>query len=342
MVGCEALGHLLFQSGVQRIAALCMALTKRGAVARLLEMLYAPDLKVAIAAAKALRNFAIVGGQAGSQWLINADAPTILLSVFGNNRIKSATPADRKELFTHIFPLLASLSANEEGAVERFVQENLVSEVFTFMQVDQPHLLILEATSFLCVVSEDNPALANTILGSEMMLNHLHAMMVAPSLLPSVRTSAAGVLANIVACQTVPAPQILVSVISTLVEAISLDPVALASDLTALLTEEKVKMEKSGIDTSSGPTVIDESADDETKKKKSGPTFEQLTEEHLFTWKQSVACVKQVSTFPWISFYAVATYSSRDFPTGFGSPCKHLNINWHQWRFKTKWRSETI
>jgi hypothetical protein len=60
-IGCNAVGHLLFQCGKSKVATLCKALSSSGAIGKILKLLYELDLGVAAAAAKSLRNFSLVG-----------------------------------------------------------------------------------------------------------------------------------------------------------------------------------------------------------------------------------------------------------------------------------------
>lgn len=306
-IGCGAVSHLLFQCRAQKAEALCQALIKRGVVKTLLKIIYDLDLNAATAAAKALRNFSLVGGDIASEALLAADATTIVLAIFTNDRVKSAPPAARQELFIHVFPLLASLTSQREVAVERFMQSNLVNQVLDFMQPDQPPLLIMEAVSFLCVVSEDNEPLGAGILECQPILEYLCRMLKTPTLFASTRSAVAGFLTNVVASAAHSSPKtkeiaakLLSEVISTLSEAVSMDPIALASTMIANATAEKAKANEP-LQKHDSVTVVDERQADAKEKKKgvSGQEFmsqiewDKLVGNYLFEWKQSAMCVKQ-------------------------------------------------
>ena len=336
-IGCGAVSHLLFQAENNAVD-LCKALAGKGVPKKLLTLTLGADLFVASTAARSLRNFCVVGGEWACQNLMNTGVFAPVFDLLTDGRITDSKPVARFRLLEQALPILGALCANQEAALEQFMQgvhtnPNLMQNIFALTKADCPPAVVVEAVSLLVVVSDDNVAFANGLFGAAPLLQHLMAVLGNTDSLVTARSGAAAVLTNCVGSigggasgEIRAVMEAVIKVLSEMLEAATLDPVQVASVMTAELGEE---MKRVG-------NLIDGEEKTEKGEVSSSGQWEIKVEERTFLWRQVVIAVNQVEhnhtqphttthnhTQPHTTTHKLQKLTATCAPAGFGGDCKH-------------------
>lgn len=299
-VGCATIGVHLFQASAGQAEILCEFLSVGGTVSQLMQLLDDAAADVAVAAAKTLRNYCLVGGQKGCAELARLGMVDQVGIIFS----KSAH-IQKAAFLAHMFSVLCNLASNLDDAVEKLVTRDVMARVLQSIEAAATasttpmqgtatvladkravELAGLEAASFLFVVTEDNCNLAESVLSDQASSTVLVGAMQTGSLLDSTRSACAGSLVNMIAAANVPPElraKILPPVFTTLGQALTIDPLAIMSSMVATLSVEKKELEEKMI---------------AEKKEKKETTMTQndwgvRTEKRVFIFKQSAVCLTQ-------------------------------------------------
>lgn len=296
-MACATIAVHLFQVENKKIMLLCRSLAEQGVLKRLVNLLSDQNNEVAWAAAKALRNYCLVGHREGCDLLVSKCGDALLQTLRG-----AFSPVPRKpDLLACVFAIMSSLATHAFETVDVLTQEDVLQHAFKALEAavgltsneneSRPAAyLALEAASFLFVVSEDNPELTDTIIKTPGLIsNVIMGVMQNKTALDSLRSACAGVLSNVLTTggggmDGKVQAQLLDAILTIVGQALQIDLFALASSMIAAL-----KTEKLGYEEKMAANPDDEKFQDLTQSE-----WGKITEARVSQWKQSAVCVVQI------------------------------------------------
>lgn len=147
---------------------------EQGALKKLIDNVCDPNLGVKVAAAGALRNLTMVGGEEVAEQLVQKDlmgpVVTILQQTYSsviNAADKSTEEIKQKiSLLTQIMALLANTCEFSDKATALFTQSKASLFVLSFLKQSFPLELQVNTAQLLNVVTDENPEIAQQILSS--------------------------------------------------------------------------------------------------------------------------------------------------------------------------------
>jgi len=147
---------------------------EQGALKKLIDNVCDPNLGVRVAAAGALRNLTLVGGEEIAEQLVQKDCmgPVVTILQQTYSKVLNSTDKSTEEvksmlsLLTQIMALLANICENSEKATLMFTQSKAALFVLSFLKQDLPLELKVNTAQLLNVVTDENPEVAQQILGS--------------------------------------------------------------------------------------------------------------------------------------------------------------------------------
>jgi hypothetical protein len=216
---------------------------------RLMPAICDADLGVCVAATGAFRNLSISGGSEACEHMAKRDILTLLLAQLTKG-VNAADPATSHQLLTQIFALLSNIGENNEGAVRIMTSSNLLPTICQYMRPDMfPSELNTEAAQLLLLLSEENATVCNQLMSSAEFQQFLGSLISQSSTAPLLRVLAAGIEFHSLKYSSNGAASIanpsdsLRAVVSTLVAALEMDPIAAASELRAQTAEVEAAVE---------------------------------------------------------------------------------------------------